>query len=143
MKPQKSEGNKAAKETRDDENQRSTVLRQEDGAILEGDLQDDLEGEEREPDMVEGGDENPCQGDGRLLGGEYRLVWQRSFAHPLLAMKYVDLMSDGLYELILLSQKGVHILQVSVGTTLHTLYNLDSYYIVLVVSELKHCSTQS
>ncbi|XP_033640810.1 KICSTOR complex protein kaptin-like [Asterias rubens] len=111
VKPQKSEGNKAAKETRDDENQRSTVLRQEDGAILEGDLQDDLEGEEREPDMVEGGDENPCQGDGRLLGGEYRLVWQRSFAHPLLAMKYVDLMSDGLYELILLSQKGVHILQ--------------------------------
>ncbi len=112
----------------DDDNLRSPVLRQEDGDILEDDIQEDPEGEEREPGVVEDGDENACQGDGHHRGGEYRLVWQRSFAHPLLAMKYVDLMSDGLYELILLSQKGVHILQVGVGSTLYPLQTLDYCY---------------
>ncbi|XP_077993085.1 KICSTOR complex protein kaptin-like [Glandiceps talaboti] len=43
--------------------------------------------------------------------GEYKLIWQRSFAHPVLAMQYIDVTNDGLKELVLVSMKGLHILQ--------------------------------
>ncbi|XP_045148720.1 KICSTOR complex protein kaptin isoform X3 [Echinops telfairi] len=42
---------------------------------------------------------------------EFRLLWQRSFSSPLLAMAHVDLTGDGLRELAVVSLKGVHILQ--------------------------------
>ncbi|XP_064149988.1 KICSTOR complex protein kaptin isoform X1 [Loxodonta africana] len=41
----------------------------------------------------------------------FRLLWQRSFSSPLLAMAHVDLTGDGLRELVVVSLKGVHILQ--------------------------------
>ncbi|KAM5236868.1 KICSTOR complex protein kaptin [Ctenodactylus gundi] len=41
----------------------------------------------------------------------FRLLWQRSFSSPLLAMAHVDLTGDGLQELAVVSLKGVHILQ--------------------------------
>ncbi|XP_042637205.1 KICSTOR complex protein kaptin [Orycteropus afer afer] len=41
----------------------------------------------------------------------FRLLWQRSFSSPLLAMAHVDLTGDGLRELAVVSLKGVHILQ--------------------------------
>lgn len=43
----------------------------------------------------------------------FRLLWQRSFSSPLLAMAHVDLTGDGLRELAVVSLKGVHILQVA------------------------------
>ncbi|XP_078517209.1 KICSTOR complex protein kaptin [Lissotriton helveticus] len=43
--------------------------------------------------------------------GEYHLLWKRSFPSPLLSMAYVDLTSDGLCELAVVSLKGMHILQ--------------------------------
>ncbi|XP_077836851.1 KICSTOR complex protein kaptin isoform X2 [Macaca mulatta] len=41
----------------------------------------------------------------------FRLLWQRGFSSPLLAMAHVDLTGDGLQELAVVSLKGVHILQ--------------------------------
>lgn len=43
----------------------------------------------------------------------FRLLWQRGFSSPLLAMAHVDLTGDGLRELAVVSLKGVHILQVA------------------------------
>lgn len=43
----------------------------------------------------------------------FRLLWQRGFSSPLLAMAHVDLTGDGLQELAVVSLKGVHILQVA------------------------------
>lgn len=45
--------------------------------------------------------------------GGFRLLWQRSFSSPLLAMAHVDLTGDGLRELAVVSLKGVHILLVA------------------------------
>ncbi|XP_004644442.1 KICSTOR complex protein kaptin [Octodon degus] len=45
----------------------------------------------------------------------FRLLWQRSFSSPLLAMAHVDLTGDGLQELAVVSLKGVHILQHSLS----------------------------
>lgn len=43
--------------------------------------------------------------------GRYDLVWQRSFANPIQSICYMDITGDGLNELVLLSLKGLHILQ--------------------------------
>lgn len=43
----------------------------------------------------------------------FRLLWQRDFSSPLLALAHVDLTGDGLRELAVVSLKGVHILQVA------------------------------
>lgn len=45
-------------------------------------------------------------------GGQYELVWYRSFAHPIHRLWYGDLTHDGLNELVILSTGGVHVLQV-------------------------------
>lgn len=55
-----------------------------------------------------------CYKYGGLEAG-FRLLWQRSFPSPLLAMAHVDLTGDGLQELAVVSLKGMHILQVSTG----------------------------
>jgi hypothetical protein len=34
------------------------------------------------------------------------------FSSPIISMKYVDLLEDGVNELVVLSMKGVHFLQV-------------------------------
>ena len=47
-----------------------------------------------------------------LLDGEFQLLWQRSFADPLLAMDEVDITGDGVKEIIVVSLKGLHVLQV-------------------------------
>lgn len=41
----------------------------------------------------------------------YELIWKRSFGHPLLTMQYMDVTGDGLGELVVVSTKGIHILQ--------------------------------
>ncbi|GAB6024576.1 hypothetical protein CHUAL_009726 [Chamberlinius hualienensis] len=41
----------------------------------------------------------------------YSFVLQRRFAHPLLAVEYFDVTGDGLKELVVLSTKGLHVLQ--------------------------------
>ncbi|XP_004381671.1 KICSTOR complex protein kaptin [Trichechus manatus latirostris] len=57
----------------------------------------------------------------------FRLLWQRSFSSPLLAMAHVDLTGDGLQELAVVSLKGVHILQ-------HSLIQASQ----LVLTRLRH-----
>ncbi|KAB0398446.1 hypothetical protein E2I00_014834, partial [Balaenoptera physalus] len=58
-----------------------------------------------------------CSPERGLPGAQrgFRLLWQRSFSSPLLAMAHVDLTGDGLRELAVVSLKGVHILQVARG----------------------------
>lgn len=41
----------------------------------------------------------------------YEMTWKRSFGHPLLTMQYMDVTGDGLCELVVVSTKGIHILQ--------------------------------
>nr|KAF6410281.1 kaptin, actin binding protein [Rousettus aegyptiacus] len=41
----------------------------------------------------------------------FRLLWQRSFPSPLLAVAHKDLTGDGLQELAVVSLKGMHVLQ--------------------------------
>lgn len=41
----------------------------------------------------------------------FRLLWQRSFPSPLLALAHTDLTGDGLRELAVVSLKGLHVLQ--------------------------------
>ncbi|XP_072032491.1 KICSTOR complex protein kaptin-like [Amphiura filiformis] len=43
--------------------------------------------------------------------GEYRLHWKRGFSQPIVAMQYVDITGDGLCELVVVTTRGVHILQ--------------------------------
>lgn len=46
-------------------------------------------------------------------GCRFRLLWQRSFPSPLLAVAHADLTGDGLQELAVVSLKGMHVLQVA------------------------------
>ncbi|CAG2176538.1 unnamed protein product, partial [Oppiella nova] len=41
----------------------------------------------------------------------YELLWERLFAHPLQSIAYIDLTGDGLKELIVLTVKGLHVMQ--------------------------------
>lgn len=50
-------------------------------------------------------------------GGEFHLLWKRSFPSPLLSMEYADLTSDGLCELAVVCLKGLHVLQHSLVQT--------------------------
>lgn len=43
--------------------------------------------------------------------GSFRLDWKHSFSDPLFAVDSLDLIGDGLEELVVLSQSGVHVLQ--------------------------------
>lgn len=40
-----------------------------------------------------------------------RLVWQRSFAYPVIGMNRLDIMDDGMEDLIVVTLRGIHILQ--------------------------------
>ncbi|KAK2147346.1 hypothetical protein LSH36_557g00086 [Paralvinella palmiformis] len=55
---------------------------------------------------------NDSEADSSSLSeGEFKLEWQRTFPDPVLAMDVLDITGDGLNEIIVVSQKGVHILQ--------------------------------
>ncbi|KAL1417256.1 hypothetical protein MTO96_026992 [Rhipicephalus appendiculatus] len=41
----------------------------------------------------------------------YALLWHQTVSHPILSIKYMDLTGDGICELLVLSTKGLHILQ--------------------------------
>jgi len=57
---------------------------------------------------------NDSEADSSSLSeGEFKLEWQRTFPDPVLAMDVLDITGDGLNEIIVVSQKGVHILQVN------------------------------
>ena len=47
-----------------------------------------------------------------LTDGDFHVLWQRNFADPLLAVDGVDVTGDGLREIVVLSLKGLHVLQV-------------------------------
>ena len=50
-----------------------------------------------------------------LLDGEFRLLWQQSFSDPVFAIDSLDITGDGLEDLVVLSQKGIHVLQVGLS----------------------------
>lgn len=47
-------------------------------------------------------------------------MWRRSFANPLFAIEYVDLTNDGMEEIAVASLSGLHVLQVSVNSSIET-----------------------
>ncbi|KAH7972069.1 hypothetical protein HPB52_006163 [Rhipicephalus sanguineus] len=49
-----------------------------------------------------------CQRSGKEA---YGLLWHQTVSHPILSIKYMDLTGDGICELLVLSTKGLHILQ--------------------------------
>lgn len=44
-------------------------------------------------------------------GYSYALHWQQTVSHPVLSVRYLDITGDGVRELLVLSSKGLHILQ--------------------------------
>ncbi|ELT94536.1 hypothetical protein CAPTEDRAFT_177283 [Capitella teleta] len=46
-----------------------------------------------------------------LHDGEFKMIWQRSFCEPLLGLDEVDITGDGVNEVIIVTLKGLHILQ--------------------------------
>ncbi|KAF0290993.1 KICSTOR complex protein kaptin [Amphibalanus amphitrite] len=44
-------------------------------------------------------------------GDEWMQIWRFSFSQPLLAVTYVDLIGDGINELVVLTNHGLHVLQ--------------------------------
>ncbi|CAG8442515.1 13682_t:CDS:10 [Ambispora gerdemannii] len=52
--------------------------------------------------------ESSGEGDDDLT---FQLIWRRSFAHPIYRIDHLDLNQDGLDELVVTSQYGIHIFQ--------------------------------
>jgi len=51
---------------------------------------------------------------GNVLDKEFALVCRRSMPEPVMALEEADLMSDGMNEIVVLTLKGLHILQVNI-----------------------------
>ena len=47
-----------------------------------------------------------------LSGGEFKLLWRRTMPDPIFYVNGIDITGDGLKEVVVLSLKGLHILQV-------------------------------
>ncbi|XP_064483754.1 KICSTOR complex protein kaptin-like isoform X2 [Ornithodoros turicata] len=47
----------------------------------------------------------------KLEDERYVPLWQQTVSHPVLSLRYLDITGDGLRELVVLSTKGLHILQ--------------------------------
>jgi hypothetical protein len=54
----------------------------------------------------------------------YQLLWQKSFTHPIYRIASLDLNKDGIEELIVSTQYGVHILQVTIKIKFLNVYLL-------------------
>jgi len=54
----------------------------------------------------------------------FDLMWSRSFSKPLLSIRDLDLMNDGMQELVIVSLTGVHILQQNVSMAAETLLDI-------------------
>ena len=67
------------------------------------------------------------------------LVWQRSFAYPVIGMNRLDIMDDGMEDFIVVTLKGIHILQV--------LYLLFAFWVIFhdffIVCKYSYPSTKS
>ena len=44
-------------------------------------------------------------------GTDWELEWSRSMLAPVVGVRYVDMMGDGLRELVVITDRGVHVLQ--------------------------------
>jgi hypothetical protein len=49
-----------------------------------------------------------------VSGTSFRLLWQRSFPCPVMGINHLDIMGDGMEDLVIVTLKGLHILQVIV-----------------------------
>lgn len=47
----------------------------------------------------------------KWINSDYVFQWNRSFPYPILSIAYVDIIGDGIKEILILSTKGMHILQ--------------------------------
>ncbi|CAI9733716.1 Hypothetical predicted protein [Octopus vulgaris] len=53
----------------------------------------------------------------------YQLLWHRSFASPVVAVEHADVMGDGMDDLIVLTLKGLHILQPNLTNVAEICFN--------------------
>jgi KICSTOR complex protein kaptin len=60
-----------------------------------------------------------------LLGDMWELATRKLFDAPVHSISYMDITNDGIKELIVLTQRGVHILQVLYNTSY--IFNLDIF----------------
>ena len=49
-------------------------------------------------------------------GQEWVQIWRHGFSQPLLAVTYVDLIGDGINELVVLTNHGLQVMQVRVAS---------------------------
>ena len=63
-------------------------------------------------DILESCQESDLDQKPQSAGGRFELAWQRSLADPVLALDVLDITGDGLEEIVIVSLKGLHILQV-------------------------------
>ncbi len=72
-------------------------------------------GRRRSPVLLLGtfGQELLAYSQGQEGGGEqkWQLVWQKTFAAPVIGVRYADLTGDGVCELIVITTRGVQVLQ--------------------------------
>ena len=61
------------------------------------------------------------------------LVMQRSFAYPVIGMNRLDIMDDGMEDLIVVTLRGIHILQVG---------HLTTFFFLLFASFQRHFTTK-
>ena len=54
-------------------------------------------------------------------GDEWTLIWRHGFSQPLLAVTYVDLIGDGINELVVLTNHGLQVLQVRRRPCVHVM----------------------
>ena len=85
-------------------------------------------------------DDVPCAaGQPSLSRGSYQLAWRRRFAAPVFAIDSRDVVGDGLGELIVLTQTGVHVLQVRPQSVVQKLNLLLSYVLICQLSLRHYC----
>ena len=51
-----------------------------------------------------------------ISSSSFRLLWQRSFPCPVMGIHHLDIMGDGMEDLVIVTLKGLHILQVVIHT---------------------------
>lgn len=65
-----------------------------------------------------------------LIKNQWQLTDRRKFDAPIHSMCYLDLTGDGVRELVVLTQRGVYILQVNILTEIFVFYytNLFNFF---------------
>jgi hypothetical protein len=52
-----------------------------------------------------------CRDERQSAADRWQLIWQKTFAAPVIGVRYADLTGDGVSELIVITTRGVQVLQ--------------------------------